>query len=137
MIRGAAEAAIAILLATGPPAIYLASTPPGGAAMFLRRYVVTCLAAAAIAAPVGAQPAPAKEAPRTDAYGDPLPTGALARLGPARLRAQAISPPVALSQDAKLLAFSPDRLDVTIADAATGKALRTFKAGYVNGETLA
>jgi RNA polymerase sigma factor (sigma-70 family) len=70
-----------------------------------------------------APPAQVKHEPRRDRYGDPLPPGAIARLGTLRFRVR---------DEIKSLAFAPDGKTVAIAsygvlflfDAATGKRLQ-------------
>jgi WD40 repeat protein len=79
--------------------------------------------------------------PRTDSSGDPLPPGALARLGTLRLWHEGGITALALSPDGKVLATAgfaadlfPDERDnalgpqVRLWDAATGKMLRTADA---------
>jgi WD40 repeat protein len=66
---------------------------------------------------------PMKE--RSDQYGDPLPPGALARLGTVRFRHSTWVHAVACSPDGKLLA-SGDSKVVRLWDAATGKEVRQF-----------
>ena len=61
----------------------------------------------------------AGQQPRVDAFGDPLPTGAIHRLGTLRVTPDAIP---ALSPDGKLIATSSDR-GVQFWDAVTGKQL--------------
>jgi WD40 repeat protein len=48
-----------------------------------------------------------KEAPRVDLHGDPLPAGALARLGSGRFYHAAVPPVVGFSPDSKLLLVAP------------------------------
>lgn len=78
------------------------------------------------AAQVAAQRGEQKEgAPRTDDFGDPLPPGALARLGTARLRHSEAIVSFALSADGTVLAsgaFDTER-GVRVWDARTGKEL--------------
>src|SRR5262245_31526373 len=57
---------------------------------------------------------------RVDAYGDPLPDGAVRRLGTLRYRGDAELTCVALSPDGRLLALGGDR-SVKVVDAETGK----------------
>jgi WD40 repeat protein len=68
----------------------------------------------------GVQPAKA----RVDLYGDPLPEGAIARLGSVRFRHHGAVRAVAFSPDGKFLAASSDGRDmVVIWDRATGRKL--------------
>ncbi|HKI32919.1 MAG TPA: PQQ-binding-like beta-propeller repeat protein [Gemmataceae bacterium] len=69
---------------------------------------------------------------RLDAYGDPLPTGALARLGTIRFRDGNFINAVAVAPDGKSLAVAGLQA-VRILDLATGKELRALKSpGSVN-----
>ncbi|MFL5339593.1 MAG: WD40 repeat domain-containing protein, partial [Gemmataceae bacterium] len=78
-------------------------------------------------------PAVPAEEPRSDAAGDPLPPGAVARLGTLRWRATStISFAAFLPGDRELLTLSEDYL-ATIWDAATGRELRRFDVG---GKTI-
>src|SRR5947207_1656698 len=101
------------------------------------RILLTFFAATILTSAVQAQ-APAQ--PRTDALGDPLPPGALARLGTLRLKHNREAPPkiragLTIGDDATIMqkvAFAPDgkkfasmgHRDVRLWDTATGKQLR-------------
>jgi RNA polymerase sigma factor (sigma-70 family) len=69
------------------------------------------------------QPSAEKAAPRLDLHGDPLPPGAIARLGTVRMR-HPLAGPVAVLPDGRSLA-SIGRT-VKVWDLATGKLLREF-----------
>jgi WD40 repeat protein len=80
-----------------------------------------------------AGPAFAAEAgPRLDAFGDPLPERAVARIGTLRLRQPSSVVAVAFSPDGKLLATWGLYDDVRLWDALTGKELRRlpFQLGW-------
>src|SRR5262249_46287440 len=61
---------------------------------------------------------------RIDAFGDPLPPGARARLGTTRLHGEA-----ALSPDGKLLALVRNRR-IVLADPRTGRVLRVLEGRF-------
>src|SRR5262249_4626477 len=69
-----------------------------------------------------------KPQPRADSYGDPLPEGAVARLGTVRLRQNCIEC-VTLSADGKLLAASDFFGEICLWDLSSAKKLRTFMGG--------
>jgi WD40 repeat protein len=79
-------------------------------------------------APAQAAVAADAERSRTDAYGDPLPAGALARLGTKRFRVDGYSSACALSPDGKVLALAGHGEWITLLDVATGKELRRFRS---------
>jgi RNA polymerase sigma factor (sigma-70 family) len=71
---------------------------------------------------------PREKAERKDAFGDPLPSGALARLGTIRFRQTQNVSDIAYSPDGKILA-GVDTDMVCLWDTATGKELRRLKGG--------
>jgi WD40 repeat protein len=74
-----------------------------------------------------AEPPDAKPLTRTDAYGDPLPLGAFARLGTIRLRHGGQIGSVAFSPDGKILASGATDHLVKVWDPDTGEELATLK----------
>jgi RNA polymerase sigma factor (sigma-70 family) len=77
--------------------------------------------------PDGETPARART-PAVDRYGDPLPKGAVARLGTTRFRHREGFPRVYFAPDGKTLVTA--RGEARIWDAATGRLLRSFDAGW-------
>lgn len=65
---------------------------------------------------------------RTDLYGDPLPPGALRRMGTVRFRANDRIGAIAFSSDGKLLAAGDIARNIILFEAATGRKLRQFQA---------
>jgi WD40 repeat protein len=78
-----------------------------------------------LALPAAAHPpGPSGPSPRTDAHGDPLPAGALARFGSTRLRHVGFVEALVWSPNGKLLASGGQDDTVRIWDAATGRLVR-------------
>jgi WD40 repeat protein len=81
-----------------------------------------------------AKPAPAeKKSVGNDLYGDPLPGGAVARLGTVRFRVGEYLSGAALSPDGKILAMVSGRQQIHLLDPATGKEVRKWKIGDPTG----
>ena len=72
---------------------------------------------------------------RLDRYGDPLPDGALARLGTSRLLHQDNIRAVAFVPDGKALASAGDDAVISLWEAATGRELRRFAGPRGTGKT--
>ncbi len=72
---------------------------------------------------------------RTDAQGDPLPSGAVARLGSMRLRNGSGVQAVAFSEDGKLLASVGGDRVVRVWNVATGREVKSFRGGHVGEMT--
>lgn len=85
--------------------------------------VVGLLVFAASVRPDGPS-SPNRVAPRTDLYGDPLPDGAIRRLGTVRFRPGGFMNDTSISPDGTTLAFSDHAGVIHLADAASGKDLR-------------
>src|SRR5262245_59265570 len=82
------------------------------------------------AAGLVAQQPPAPQSARTDIYGDPLPQGAVARLGTIRFRHGKGIAALALSPDGKSITSAGGDGSIVVHDAATGAKLRS-----ISGET--
>jgi WD40 repeat protein len=106
-----------------PQAVLLNTPRVGRAWAWVAVTVLAWLAPPAAAEPP--LPADAKEA--LDAQGDPLPAGALARLGTVRFRHCGDIDVLALSADGKVLATGAGDNVIRLWDAATGKPLRRFE----------
>jgi RNA polymerase sigma factor (sigma-70 family) len=120
---------IAVLIAVGSIA-GVGTSDLGGRAMrhLQSRFLLTMLLAAPLDQSPGAQPPPAAPMPptRTDSFGDPLPPGALVRVGSVRLRHGSVVTGLAYSSDGKILVSSSWDHTVRVWEAATGKELRTL-----------
>src|SRR5947209_8234269 len=75
------------------------------------------------AVPPGGATTKPQPAPRTDRYGDPLPDGAVARLGTVRFRFGGSISALAVSPDGKRVLVADQERSVTVFDAATGRRL--------------
>jgi WD40 repeat protein len=73
---------------------------------------------------------------RTDLYGDPLPPGALARIGTTRFRYGGVARAVAFSPDGKTLAACGDD-GIRLWDSATGKEVRRTQGERLNVHAIA
>ena len=91
------------------------------------------LVGAGLLALAGCAPAPpgSLQGGRTDLYGDPLPPGALARIGTTRFRHGGNAEAIAFSPDGKTLATGSHD-GIRLWDSATGKALRRAQGEFVN-----
>ncbi len=79
--------------------------------------------------PAADQPQKAEEAkkPPTDLYGDPLPEGAVARLGTVRMRHEGYVTSVSYSPDGQLLATTGTDETIRLWEYSTGKELRRLE----------
>lgn len=67
-----------------------------------------------------------RQTPVVDCYGDPLPRGAIARLGTTRFRQSGAVWALAYSPDGKLLASTDHTSKISLWNVATGKVVRHF-----------
>lgn len=93
--------------------------------------IVFCLPGASPGGPPAEIPPPA----RLDALGDPLPAGALARLGTARLRQTAAPQCAVFSADASLL-YTAEGYRIRVWEAKTGREVRTLETPTKVAPTL-
>jgi RNA polymerase sigma factor (sigma-70 family) len=70
--------------------------------------------------------APVVQRPATDLYGDPLPPGAIARMGTTAFRHMEVATALAYSPDGKWLATAANDYTVRVWDAATGREMHQF-----------
>jgi WD40 repeat protein len=99
------------------------------------RVVLLLVPALAVATPAAAQ------GPRLDRHGDPLPEGAIARLGSVRFQPPRRIYAAALSPDGSILAAADhgthqDGIAIDLLDAATGKVLRTVRLTDWSGNQI-
>lgn len=94
-----------------------------------RRIVALLLALSALAAE--------KKPERTDLYGDPLPQGAIARMGTVRWRLPGLVERCAFSRDGKILVAAGGDAAIHLFDAATGRPLRLLHQHKKNVTCLA
>jgi WD40 repeat protein len=97
----------------------------------------TAFVVAALATPAPGEPGPAPREVRLDHQGDPLPDGALARLGTTRLRHGQWVWSVAFSPDGRELASASFDGTVRVWDVATGKELRQLRGPLVEPQFVA
>ena len=100
----------------------------------LRLFSSVLLFLLVLGVPDGRPTPPEKKTPRVDAHGDPLPEGALARLGTIRFRDANFIAATAPSPDGKLLALSNTRgtlrlLDATPAERCASSAPSASSSG--------
>jgi WD40 repeat protein len=122
----AAFAALVERLRTAPVLLLLAGMTLAGPGVLANRTMGPDNPRPPEAAPAD-DPAPAVSAP-TDLYGDPLPPGAVARLGTVRFRPGSQVFAVAFAPDGKSLISAGEDHSASVWDTATGRRLRRFTA---------
>jgi WD40 repeat protein len=95
-----------------------------------RTLAIAALLAAGLIAYSGA---PSADTPPVDAFGDPLPSGALARMGTVRFRHGDQVYSLAYSPDGRFLASGSEHGELRLWDAATGELVRSFMGVGVGG----
>ncbi len=128
--RGSATPAV-LLARHGMQGLTLTQLKWGLAALFLAVLVVGGVASAVnhcllakqpeTQTRIPAPPADETSAAHLDLLGDPLPEGALARIGTTRMRADGYVTAIVYSDDGRLMAFGTETGNVQVCDAATGK----------------
>ena len=96
--------------------------------------MATSLLLALVGPSYGDKPSMQENPARTDQYGDPLPDGAVQRLGSLRLQHGGQIFSVAYSPDGKLLASGGNDKAVRLWDPATGKQVRKIDVKGVKAE---
>src|SRR5262249_34762098 len=76
---------------------------------------------------VDTQPVAESRQPKTDQFGDPLPDGAIARLGTVRLRHGSVVHGLAFAPDGKTVASASNDGTARVWDVATGKELQRLE----------
>jgi RNA polymerase sigma factor (sigma-70 family) len=87
--------------------------------------------------PAVVRAAAASQPPRTDRYGDPLPPGAVMRLGTVRFRQAPFFKHILHSPDGRLVVMDSGQDRLVLRDARDGRSLRQIALGIENIEDLA
>src|SRR5262249_3473340 len=121
MLLGKCKAVLGLVLAVGLVA--------GLGAAMVRQSLSADRTAAAKADPPAVPPRDGPHPARTDRLGDPLPPGALFRLGSLRLRNKGGIHSAAFAAGGRVLATAGDDGEILLWDPATGKELRRIDEG--------